>query len=89
MKFIMDWKVAGAFVSPKNITIGSNKPQFVLKAAFHWSPSRMRMLLYPHQISSFVKSADLRPCTLVSRFISSRISGSGAVFHTVKALSLR
>jgi len=38
-----------------NITVGSYKPRFVLKAAFHSSPSFIWMLLYPHLMSSFVK----------------------------------
>ena len=40
---------------PKNMTVGSNSPQFVLNAAFHSSPSLIRMLLYPHRTSSLVK----------------------------------
>jgi hypothetical protein len=35
MSFIIVWKVARLLVSPKNITSGSNIPQFVLKVAFH------------------------------------------------------
>ena len=35
----MVWNVAGELVSPKNITVGSNGPLFVLKAAFHQSSS--------------------------------------------------
>ncbi|KAJ6560660.1 hypothetical protein B0H10DRAFT_1833363, partial [Mycena sp. CBHHK59/15] len=31
--FIMVWNVAGELVSPKNITSGSNSPQFVRNAA--------------------------------------------------------
>ena len=45
--FIIIWKVAGELVSPKNITVGSNSPSGVRKAAFHLSPGLMRMLLYP------------------------------------------
>ena len=52
--FIMDWKVAGEFVKPKNMTVGSNSPRFVLKAAFHSSPSLIRTLLNPQRTSSLV-----------------------------------
>ena len=31
---IIDWNVAGEFVSPKNMTVGSNSPRFVRKATF-------------------------------------------------------
>src|SRR6266446_7606224 len=55
MVFIIIWKVAGEFVRPKNMTIGSNSPSGVRKAAFHSSPSLMQILLYPHQTSTFVK----------------------------------
>ena len=43
--FIIRWNVAGEFVRPKNITVGSNRPSGVRKAAFHSSPSLIRMLL--------------------------------------------
>ena len=49
---IMVWKVAGEFVRPKNITVGSNSPSEVLKAAFHSSPSSILTLLYPHRMSN-------------------------------------
>src|SRR6267142_6521568 len=52
--FIIIWKVAGELVKPKNITNGSNNPSGVRKAAFHSSPSLIRMLLYPHHMSNFV-----------------------------------
>ena len=42
---IMVWKVAGEFVSPMNMTIGSNNPLLVLNAAFHLSSSLMWTLL--------------------------------------------
>jgi hypothetical protein len=32
---IIVWNVAGELVSPKNITVGSKSPLFVLNAAFH------------------------------------------------------
>jgi hypothetical protein len=38
IEFISDWKIAGKFVKPKNITLGSNRPWFVTKTAFHSSP---------------------------------------------------
>ena len=50
----MVWKVAGEFVSLKNITVGSNSPSGVRNAPFHSSPSLIRILLYPHQMSSVV-----------------------------------
>ena len=40
----------------KNMTVGSNNPLEVMKAAFHWSPSLIRMLLYLDWMSNFVKS---------------------------------
>jgi len=45
MMFIIIWKVAREFVSLKNITVGSNRPSGVRKAAFHLSPSLILMLL--------------------------------------------
>ena len=54
MVFIIIWKVAGEFVNPKNITVSLKSPSGVRKAAFHSSPSLMRMLLYPHQMSNLV-----------------------------------
>ena len=35
--FIIIWKVAGELVRPKNITVGSNSPLSIMKAAFHQS----------------------------------------------------
>ena len=55
MVFIIIWKVAGEFVSPKNMTIGSNSPSGVKKAAFHLSPGLIQMLLYPYLTLNFVK----------------------------------
>ena len=63
--FMNRWKVAGEFESPKNITVGSNSPLGVMKAAFHSSPSLIRMLLYPDQMSNFVNS--LASLTLLMR----------------------
>ena len=54
MVFIIIWKVAGKLVSPKNMTVGSNSPLGVRKAAFHSSPGLIWMFLYPHQMSNLV-----------------------------------
>jgi hypothetical protein len=40
-----DWKIAGKFVKPKNMTLGSNKPWFVTKAAFHLLPLLIRTVM--------------------------------------------
>ena len=48
ISFIIRWNVAGAFVIPKNMTVGSYSPRSVMKANFSSSPSLMRTLLYPH-----------------------------------------
>ena len=37
MAFIIAWNVAGELVRPKNMTVSSNSPSFVTKAAFHIS----------------------------------------------------
>ncbi len=74
----MDWKVAGEFVSPKNMTVGSNSPSLVLKVAFHSSPSLMHMLLYPHLTSNLEKS--LFPAR---SWINSVINGRGYLFGIV------
>ena len=55
MSFIIIWNVTRVLVRPKNMTGGSNRPQFTQKAAFHLSPSLILRLLYPHQTSSLVK----------------------------------
>src|SRR6266404_8423030 len=65
--FIIIWKVAGEFVSPKNMTVGSNSPSGVRKAAFHSSPFLMRMLLYPHRTSTFVKRVHPRNLSMTCR----------------------
>src|SRR5712671_3197198 len=70
--FIMAWKVAGEFVRPKNMTIGSYSPSLVMKAAFHSSPALIRTLLYPQRTSNLVNSAF--PLT---RLISWGMRGSG------------
>ena len=52
---IIAWNVAGELHSPKNITVGSKSPRLVENAAFHWSPSFILTLLYPHLTSNLVK----------------------------------
>jgi len=49
-KFIIVWNIAEEFVNLKNMTVGSNKPLFVIKAAFHLSSSLMHTLLYPQSL---------------------------------------
>ena len=46
--------MAGEFVNPKNMTVGSKSPSGVRKAAFHSLPGLMQMLLYPHQMLNLV-----------------------------------
>ena len=84
ISFIIVWKVAGELHKPKNITVGSNNPLFVLNATFHWSPSLICMLLYPHCTSSLVKY--LAPANLS---VSSEIRGSGYAFLIVQSLRYR
>ena len=48
MSSIIAWNVAGELHIPNNITVGSKSPLFILKATFHWSPSLILTLLYPH-----------------------------------------
>ena len=45
MSFMNAENVLGEFVSPKNMTVGSNRPRLVVNAAFHSSPVLIRMLL--------------------------------------------
>src|SRR5229473_7264356 len=56
MVFIIIWKVAGEFVRPKNMTVGSKSPSGVRNAAFHSSPVFIQILLYPHHMSNLVNS---------------------------------
>ena len=58
-----DWKVGGPLQNLKNMTVGLKSLKGVMNAPFHWSSSRMRMLLNPHQTSNLVK--------IVESFISS------------------
>ena len=51
---------------------GFESPMGVMKAAFHWSSSRMQMLLYPQRMSNLVNKVD----SFMS-LISSGIRGSG------------
>src|SRR6266478_6403938 len=81
MVFIIIWNVAGEFVSPKNITVGSNRPSGVRKAAFHSSPSLIRILLYPQRTSTFVKSVHTH-----SRSMTWGISGDTFWFRLVHLL---
>lgn len=70
--FIIAWKVTWELVNLKNMTVGSNSPLFILKAAFHSSPSLILTLLYPHRTSNFEKI--FAPFSLS---INSGINGSG------------
>jgi len=54
--FIIVWKVAGEFVSPKYMTMGLYAPIYVANAAFHLSPSLILTLLYPYLKSNFVNT---------------------------------
>lgn len=56
----MVWKVAGLLVRLKNMTRGSNRPQFIRNAAFHSFPSLIQTLLYLHLTSSLVKNQALQ-----------------------------
>ncbi len=79
--FIIIWNVAGEFVSPKNITVGSNSPLGVRKAAFHSSPSLIRMLLYSHLMSTLVNR--VHPLSLLMTW---GISGDTFWFRLVHLL---
>src|SRR5215831_9403477 len=71
-------KVLGALVRPKGITNHSYKPNLVLKAVFHSSPSLILIWWYPLLRSIFVKIT--APCN--SSNISSR-RGIGWRYFTV------
>ena len=79
--FMNRWKVAGEFESPKNITVSSNNPFGVMNAAFHSSPSFIRMLLYPDQMSNFVNS-------LASLTLSMRSEMRGRGYASLMVCSL-
>jgi len=68
----MAWNIAGEFVNPKNITVGSNDPSGIVNAAFYSSPSLILTLLYPHLRSIFVNTFFV---PIFSR--TSKIKGSG------------
>ena len=84
MSSIIAWNVAGELHNPKNITIGSKSPLFILKAAFHWSPSQIQTLLYPHRTSNLVNH-----CAPFSLSNNSVIKGKGYAFLTVCSLGYR
>ena len=84
IRSITRWKVLGALHCPKSMTRGSYSPSGVLNVAFHWSPSWIRMLWYPHHMSNLVKR------THPSRFLVSMwISGSGYTSRVVHLFSFR
>ena len=68
----MVWKVAGEFVSLKNIMVGSNSPWLVMNVALCSSPFLMQMLLYPHLMSTLVNFFAFWTCAM-----SSEINGNG------------
>ena len=70
--FIIIWKVAGELVSPKNMTVGSNSPWFVMNVALCLSPFLMQTLLYPHLMSTLVNFF-----AFWMHAISSEIRGNG------------
>ena len=76
--FIMFWNVEGLLHNPKNMMRGSNRPQCVMKAAFHSSPFLMHILLYPQHTSNLVKY--FAP---VSLLIVSDNRGRGYLFSLV------
>src|SRR6266576_2421521 len=82
--FIILWKVAGVFLRPKFITIGSYCPNGVLNAPLCWSPSFIWMLWYPHLISNLVNR--VFPWSVS---INGAISGNGDVSGTVHVFSVR
>ena len=54
--FIIAWKVASKFVSPKSITISSKIPSDIENAAFHLSSSFILTLLYLYLKSIFMNT---------------------------------
>jgi len=79
--FIIIWNVAGELVSPKNMTVGSNSPSGMRKAAFHSSPGLILMLLYPQWMSTLVNS--VHPA---SRLITEGMRGETFLFRLVHLL---
>ena len=78
------WKVAGAFVNPKGMTLYSKCPYRVRNAVFHSSPARIRMRWYASLRSSVVKN-----CAPWSRSKVSLMSGNGQRSLTVTEFSAR
>ena len=81
MVFIIIWNVTGEFVSPKNITVGSNNPSRVRKAAFHLSPGLILILLYPQRTSTLVNN--VHPA---NRLIADGMRGETFLFRLVHLL---
>ena len=75
------WNVAGELDSPKNMTVGLNNPFYVMKVAFHWSSSLIKILLYLDQILNFVKM--VASLTILMRL---EIRGSGYASLVVSSL---
>ena len=80
--FIIIWNVAEELVKLKNMTLGSNSPSGVRNAAFHSSPGFIRILLYPHLTSNFVKRVHL-----LRRSIVAGMRGETFQFFIVHLLS--
>ncbi len=59
--FIIIWNIARELVSLKNMMVGSNSPLFVVNTTFHWLPSLIQMLLYPHLMLNFMNK--VHPCS--------------------------
>src|SRR5712675_3046017 len=81
MVFIMDWKVAGELVMPKNMTVGLYNPLGVWKAALHSSPPWILMLLYPIHTSNLVNQLDPLSLSMMRAML-----GIGWAFLTVFSL---
>jgi len=70
MLFIILWNVSGELHNPKYITLGSNNPLLVRKAAFHSSPFLIYILLYPQ-----IRFSLLKYLVFLSLMITSLIKG--------------
>ncbi len=81
MVSIMVWNVAGELVSPKNITVGSKSPIFVMKATLCQSSSIICTVLYPQWMLTTVISL-----VLLILSISWGMSGKGYQFLMVHSL---
>ena len=84
MSSIIAWNIAGELHRPKNMTVGSNGLNFVLKAAFHSSPCLICMLLYSAHRSNFVNIFDP-----VNWSITLLVFGTGYLSSMVPALRYR